>query len=64
MYDIEKLSDGVKETRAKKVKEIKSNIQKNMPLPIDVGKVVVQNGRPNSVCGLNFCHSHVGTATI
>ena len=36
----------------------------NMPLPIDVGKVVVQGGMPNSFCGLSFGHSHVGTVTI
>ena len=29
-----------------------------MPLPIDVDKVVVQGGRPNSVCGLSFGPSH------
>ncbi len=61
---LKKISDVVKETLAKKVKEFISNLQINMPLPIDVGQVVVLGRRPNSVYGLSFCHSHVGTATI
>ena len=40
------------------MKEIISNLQINMPLPIDVGKAVVQGRRPNSVCGLSFLPSH------
>ena len=36
----------------------------NMPLPIDVGKVLVWGGRPNPVCGLS-CHiSHHGTESM
>jgi hypothetical protein len=35
-----------------------------MPLPIDVGKVVVWGGRPNSVCGLSFHLSHHGTESM
>ena len=35
-----------------------------MPLPIDVSKVAVWGGRPNSVCGLS-CHiSHHGTESM
>jgi hypothetical protein len=35
-----------------------------MPLPIDVGNVVVWGGRPKSVCGLSFHLSHHGTESI
>jgi hypothetical protein len=35
-----------------------------MPLPIDVGKVVVWGGRPNSVCGLSCYLSHHGTESM
>jgi hypothetical protein len=41
------------------VKEIKSNL-----LPIDVGKLVVWGGRPNSVCGLSFHLSHHGAESM
>ena len=36
----------------------------NPPLPIDVDKVVVWGGRPNSVCGLSFHLSHHCTESM
>jgi hypothetical protein len=35
-----------------------------MSLPIDVGKVVVQGRRPNSVCELSFHLSHHTTESM
>jgi hypothetical protein len=61
---LKRISDVVKETLAKNVKEIKSTFKIYMPLPIDVGKVMVQGGRPNSVCGLSFHISHHGTESM
>jgi hypothetical protein len=48
----------------KTVRNLNLTFKINMPLPVDIGKVVVWGGRPNSVCRLSFCHSHVGTVTI
>jgi len=35
-----------------------------MPLPIDIGKAVVCDGRSNSACGLSGGHSHCGMVAI
>ena len=55
---LKKLSDVVKETWAKMWRKLNLTLKINMPLPINVGKVLVQGGRPNSVCGLSFDPSH------
>jgi len=61
---LKKLSNVVKETLVKKVKNIISTFKINMPLPIGVGKKVVWGGRPNSVCGEDCLLFPVETVTI
>ena len=51
-------------TSINNVKDMKTHHKIYLPLPVVVGKAVVWGGRPNSVRGLSFCHSHVGTITI
>ncbi len=45
-------------------KEIKSNLQNKHAVAIDVGKAVVQGGRPNSFCGLSFHTTHHCTQSM
>ena len=46
------------EKNVKNVMDLRTHHKNIPPLPIDVGKAVVQEGRPNSVCGLSVGPSH------
>ena len=58
---LKKLSDVVKETLAKELKEFKSNLQNKPATAHWCRKGVGAGGRLNSVCGLSFHLSHHGT---
>jgi hypothetical protein len=49
---------GAKRLRKNGERTLALTLKIYMPLPVVVGKMVVQDRRQNSVCGLSFCRSH------